>query len=323
MVARAAGPLTAISYIVNPEPLDAATSSLWSAVHNWGPANAPLFEAEVASFGFFVWIACFSALHLFLGPERTKASRFDKQMPHKPFEWAVPQNFHLWFNPLGSYLGSIWIYHQFLHEKPPLPELAPTFGVFTVELLFGVFLYDLCFFPIHWLMHKSSWGQMRKVHGYHHRMSSHTLNSLETVQHSYIDGFLQVCVNILVQQVTPFGAIGQKHVLSRLAHNLLVTYLLSEAHSGYDLPWMSHRLFPEFLGGAPRHEKHHHDGRVYYQQYFKYLDDFFGNTEEALGIGDSKKKIQVEEQKQQLLRVEESFDDSTKEETRDLAVERI
>lgn len=289
MAARATVALTAISYIINPEPLDGLTASLWSAVYNWGPANAPLFEAEVASFAFFAWIAVFSGLHLVLGRQKTMESRFDGQMPTKPFEWAVPENFHLWFNPLGSYLGSIWIYHQFLHEKPPLPELAPTFGVFAVELMFGIFLYDLCFFPIHWLMHKSSWGQMRKVHGYHHRVSSHTLNSLETVQHSYIDGFLQVFVNILVQQITPFGGIGEKHVMSRLVHNVLVTYLLSEAHSGYDLPWMSHRLFPEFLGGAPRHEKHHHDGRVYYQQYFKYLDDFFGFTEKSLRIGDWRK----------------------------------
>ena len=290
MAARATVALTAISYAINPEPLDGLTASLWSAIYNWGPANAPLFEAEVASFAFFAWIAAFSGLHLVLGRQKTMESRFDGQMPTKPFEWAVPENFHLWFNPLGSYLLSIFVYHQFLHEKPPLPELAPTFGVFAIELLFGVFLYDLCFFPIHWLMHKSSWGQMRKVHGYHHRVSSHTLNSLETVQHSYIDGFLQVFVNILVQQITPFGGIGEKHVMSRLAHNVLVTYLLSEAHSGYDLPWMSHRLFPEFLGGAPRHEKHHHDGRVYYQQYFKYLDDFFGFTEKSLRIGDWRKK---------------------------------
>ena len=45
---------------------------------------------------------------------------------------------------------------------------------------------------------------------------------------------------------------------------------------------MSHRIFPEILGGAPRHEAHHHDGRVYYQQYFKWLDDLFGFTEDDI-----------------------------------------
>lgn len=280
---RASVPLVATSYLFNPQPLDDITTAVWSAIYNWGPTHLPLFEADVASIGFFAPIVFFSGLHLIIGEERTRASRLDGKMPTRPFEWAKPQNFHLWFNPLASYLGSIWVYHQFLHEKPPLPEIAPTFGVFAGELLFGVFLYDMCFFPIHWLMHKSSWGPLRRVHGYHHRTSSNALNSLETVQHSYVDGFLQVAVNIFVQQISPFGGFGHKHVMSRLAHNVLVTYLLSEAHSGYDLNWMSHRIFPEFLGGAPRHEKHHHDGRVYYQQYFKYLDDFFGHTEDKIG----------------------------------------
>mmetsp|Transcript_1505 Transcript_1505/g.3192 ORF Transcript_1505/g.3192 Transcript_1505/m.3192 type:complete len:401 (+) Transcript_1505:207-1409(+) len=274
---RASVPLVAVLNLVDPQPLDDLTESVWSAIYNWGPTHAPLFEADVASFGFVASIVFFSGLHLVLGPERTRASRLDGKLPTKPFEWAEMQNFHLWFNPLASYLGSIWIYHQFLHEKAPLPELAPTFGFFVGDLLFGIFLYDLCFFPIHYLMHKSSWGPLRKVHGYHHR-SSNTLNSVETVQHSYTDGFLQVAVNILVQQISLFGGFGHKHAMSRLFHNIFVTYLLSEAHSGYDMGWMSHRLFPEILGGAPRHEQHHHDGRVYYQQYFKYLDDFFGFT---------------------------------------------
>merc|ERR1712167_130497 len=101
-------------------------------------------------------------------------------------------------------------------------------------------------------------------------------NAVETVQHSYVDGALQVLVNILVQQISPFG--GDKHPLSRLLHNVLVTYLLCESHSGYDLPWQSHRFFPEIFGGAPHHEMHHHNGRVYYQQFFTYLDTFFGCT---------------------------------------------
>lgn len=91
-----------------------------------------------------------------------------------------------------------------------------------------------------------------------------------------MDGALQVLVNILVQQISPFG--GDKHPLSRLLHNVLVTYLLVESHSGYDLPWQSHRLFPEIFGGAPHHEMHHHNGRVYYQQFFTYLDTLFGFT---------------------------------------------
>ena len=61
----------------------------------------------------------------------------------------------------------------------------------------------------------------------------------------------------------------------------MVTYLLSEAHSGYDLPFQSHRLFPAVFGGSVRHEEHHQRGSVCFHQFFKYLDDALGHTPEA------------------------------------------
>lgn len=265
-------------YLYNPIPLDAMVENIYAMIYNWDIAQQPLFEAEVAVFGFFSSIIFFSSLHLFLGEDKTKQSRIDGKLPHKPFEWIEPKNWHLWFNPTAAYLGSIYIYLHYFHDKPPLPIEAPTFGVLAIETIFGIVLYDLCFMPIHYIMHNIKINKIRKIHGYHHRSGSgmkKSLNSLETVQHSYIDGFLQVFVNIMVQQISPFG--GAKHVLSRLIHNLSVTYLLSEAHSGYStLELMSHNIYPEIFGGSPRHETHHHNGRVYYQQYFKYIDDFFG-----------------------------------------------
>jgi hypothetical protein len=310
---RAMPLVTTAAYLYDPKPLDDLVASVWSVVYDWDVAHFALFEAEVAVFGFFTWIVLFSSMHLFLGEERTKETRFDGELPHKPFEWALPENYHLWFNPTASYLGSIWLFLQ-IHEKPPLPEIPPTFGVLAVETLFGIWLYDLCFMPIHYLMHNWKLGSVRRVHGYHHR-SGNTLNALETVQHSYIDGFLQVFVNIMVQKISPFG--GPKHVMSRLLHNLSVTYLLSEAHSGYrDLPWMTHNLFPEILGGAPRHEAHHHNGRVYYQQYFKYIDDFFGFTEdrgkknehETIRRGMEQRKRQNEEEEVEQLKSSEKLE---------------
>lgn len=83
---------------------------------------------------------------------------------------------------------------------------------------------------------------------------------------------------------------SSRHVFSRFVHNLLVTWLLCEAHSGYDLPWMTHRnplafLFsgstssvhgapppPLVVGGAPAHNTHHNRGDVHFQQFFTYLD---------------------------------------------------
>eukprot|EP00978_Attheya_sp_CCMP212_P006319 scaffold14293_cov59-Attheya_sp.AAC.3 len=277
--ARIAPIATFAAYRINPEPLDNAVTAVWDVMKSSPVTHVPLFEADVAVFGFFAWIVSFSCLHLFMGEAKTMQSRFDGQMPHDPFEWAKPQNWQLWFNPIAGYLGSIWVYHLF-HHKEALTIAAPAFGIMCADLLFGIVLYDLLFYPIHYAYHNLPIGKLKRGHGYHHRSSSSdSINAIETVQHSYIDGFLQVAVNILVQNISPFGV---KHTLTRILHNLFVTYLLTESHSGYDLPWMSHRIWPEVLGGSLRHEKHHHDGKVYYHQFFMYLDDTFGFTKEGV-----------------------------------------
>ena len=59
-----------------------------------------------------------------------------------------------------------------------------------------------------------------------------------------------------------------KHPLSRVLHNLVVTYLLAEAHSGYDLPWMTHRAWPRVFGGAKAHDAHHVQGDRHFHQFF-------------------------------------------------------
>ena len=64
---------------------------------------------------------------------------------------------------------------------------------------------------------------------------------------------------------------------------------------------MTHNIFPEFLGGSPRHDKHHHDGRVYYQQYFKYLDDFFGFTDERIEEKKTKAKPNLKKHDEELI----------------------
>jgi hypothetical protein len=59
-----------------------------------------------------------------------------------------------------------------------------------------------------------------------------------------------------VQHLSPWGWCS-KHTLSRLAHNVLVTFLLVEAHAEFDTPISPHNLFPWVYGGALRHRYHH------------------------------------------------------------------
>ena len=95
-------------------------------------------------------------------------------------------------------------------------------------------MYDLLFYPFHRSFHASqaplAW---RQQHHRHHRWGHeqpHAHNACETVQNSCLDAGIQVMINIFVQNISPWG-FGAKHPLSRVAHNLMVTYLLSEAHS--------------------------------------------------------------------------------------------
>jgi len=87
-----------------------------------------------------------------------------------------------------------------------------------------------------------------------------------------------VFINICVQHISPWGF---KHPLSRARHNMMVIYLLCESHSGYDLPFMSHRLFPGVFGGPVRHEQHHRQGNVFFHQFFTWADGPLGNTPTA------------------------------------------
>ena len=180
--------------------------------------------------------------------------------------------------PLIAYVGSIFVFHLFV-QKPPLPADPPTALRFFTELAFGIVAYDLLFAPIHRSLHSPrSPYWWRKLHRTYHEArpderKGHSLVALETVQHSYADGALQVATNVLVQRLAIWpclfaGALLPKHPLSRIAHNILVTYLLAEAHSGYDLPWMTHRAWPAIFGGARAHDKHHVQGAPNYHQFF-------------------------------------------------------
>lgn len=164
------------------------------------------------------------------------------------------------------YLAVIGIY-DIINPRRNLPTHGPSWIEFVFHLAFGIFLYDFIFFWIHLLLHKSKY--MFKFHRVHHEWKG-LLKASETVRHGFIDAAMQVGTNIIIQNV------GNKHPLTRLAHNVLIIHLLVEIHSGFDFPWFMHRICPFLFGGSIRHNIHHQRGDVYFHQFFKYLDDWFG-----------------------------------------------
>ena len=262
-------------------PMDHFVARLWDAFESASAiTHQPMFEASLAVLAFVVWIAFFESLHLWW--PNAASARLDGKPPTRPLHGFGPE-IQKTMVPAMAYWGSIYLLFDqlglgyYLFGAKPVFE-APSYLRVVLEVSSGIFLYDLLFYPFHSSFHQVRNGGWRRLHSRHHQWAAREQtahNAVETVQNSYIDAGIQVAINILVQNLSPWG-IGDKHPLSRVLHNLLVTYLLSEAHSGYDLPFQSHRLFPSIFGGAPRHEEHHQRGNVCFHQFFKYIDDWRG-----------------------------------------------
>ena len=95
--------------------------------------------------------------------------------------------------------------------------------------------------------------------------SAQRLSAARVLDHSLLDGALQVGVNILVQQYSPWG--GAKSRLARWAHNVIVTWLLTESHAV-----AGPRIGRRWFAGVRDHHRHHRTGGRPYQQFFGYLD---------------------------------------------------
>lgn len=247
-----------------------------------------MLEATVAALSFLSWIVWFRCLQVL---PSMRCFRFVQRPPAPPIMldvWValrggskLTADHRRLRRELASfpvYLSGIALLHVVRAPKP-LEAQPPSFSRLVGEVALGIWAYDFIFYWIHLSMHK--WPQLPLGHMVHHEASGKhgegTATFLEpehVVNHSLLDGALQVAVNIFVQNLPLLGC--PKHKLSRLVHNVLVTYLLTEAHAGLDLPWGSHRVFPELFGGALRHEIHHRLHKCCFHQFFMYLDDLLG-----------------------------------------------
>lgn len=269
--------------------LDGWTAAAWRVLLGWPWCHQAMAEANVAAGSFFVWIVAFRTLDTL---PATKQFRLVPRPAQPPltFVWnslkavtgGVEQGSsrlaRVWAS-LPVYLGAIAALHS-VKQPRMLDEAPPTFFRLSLEVGFGILAYDFVFYWIHLFMH--IFPRLPHGHSVHHELVEANvsggkvafLEAESVVNHSLADGLMQVCVNIAVQNIPLFGL--PKHKLSRLLHNVLVTYLLVEAHAGLDLPWSTHRVFPEVFGGAIRHEIHHQSHRCCFHQFFTYLDDVLG-----------------------------------------------
>jgi hypothetical protein len=180
---------------------------------------------------------------------------------------------------------SLLIYWLFIfgwvNLVPPPPNIPdgcptdlPSAAYLVLEIAVGIWAYDFLFFFVHWAMHAAHF-RMHHTHHRHHAMPSDKacdvmswrLRARDVLVHSPVDGALQVITNILVQRSLPWGA--TKSRLARAAHNVMVTWMLAEAHTAAASPRLARRV----CVGVQRHRLHHDESEPFYQQFFGYLDD--------------------------------------------------
>mmetsp|Transcript_116964 Transcript_116964/g.212732 ORF Transcript_116964/g.212732 Transcript_116964/m.212732 type:complete len:341 (-) Transcript_116964:50-1072(-) len=273
---RLAPVVAGVLHITKLVDFDVLVEAAWREAYSWSWMHWCMAEANVAAGSFAWWIFWYNVLDE-LPPLKRFRFVFRASSGAMPSFHRNIEHFRRVFLSAPVYLLAIAAFHLFKRVKP-LEEEAPTAVRLVSELVLGLAAYDFFFYWVHLAMHRFHW--LPHGHEIHHTMrvdsAQHEYIEAEhVVHHSLVDGFLQVIVNIVVQNLSLFGGLP-KHKMSRLLHNIVVTYLLSEAHSGLDLPWAVHRILPGIVGGAYRHEIHHHSKGCCFHQFFCYLDDLLG-----------------------------------------------
>jgi len=239
---------------------DQLIQDIWNYLKEMSIVKNETFEPLVASIAFAVWVAMFRLIDR--SQQWRKFKIIDEEM--RESNYLPPPHA---VKSLLAYLVPLFLFDM-LFPRRKLPHEAPSTILLLSQVFLGIFVYDFLFFWIHLSMHKLKYLGFLG-HAVHHR--KHPLEATQVVNHSFADGFLQVMTNIITLHLV------RSHPMSRAIHNVVITYMLTELHSGFDIPWMLHRLVPlGILGGPPAHEKHHGSGRQHFQQFFTYLDRAFG-----------------------------------------------
>eukprot|EP00730_Choanoeca_flexa_P018171 TRINITY_DN8820_c0_g1_i2.p1 TRINITY_DN8820_c0_g1~~TRINITY_DN8820_c0_g1_i2.p1 ORF type:complete len:300 (+),score=28.16 TRINITY_DN8820_c0_g1_i2:102-1001(+) len=253
---------TLVTLLWQQKAADTLAASIWNYVRlQWWFQHDSL-EPVVASLSFFPPLTLFYCLDMFIPsmhPWRISKNTSTKQ-------WTGKEEFNA-YNLLYSYLIPLMVF-DYLFPRRQLPLEPPTVFGLLGQIILLLVLYDALFFVGHYTMHRVPW-LYRHVHATHHDQA--VTRAYDTLRLSYAEQFIDVACSIAAVNIV--GA----HPLARAIYNIIIVYLLCELHSGYDLPWMLHNIVPgDIMGGPLRHDRHHMDGRFYYQKFFTYLDNAIG-----------------------------------------------
>lgn len=266
---------------------DAFLAEMWGFLREQWWLQHESFEPLLASFCFALWMRQWKFIDTrcsFLWRYRISQSKSDGILENNSTKgtvtadrsddeadlrsWEMDHWFSKarWMTAIG-YLLPLLVYDALFPRRLQLLRAhwtAPTCWTLVRDLTLSVWLYDFLFYWIHLAFHKLPY--VYRFHAVHH--APHAVRAGDTLRLGFVDGALQVACNILALRLLAC------HPLSRALHNVVVTYMLAEIHSGYDIPWlMTHRWVPFGILAGPRaHQRHHETGKHSYHQFFCYLD---------------------------------------------------
>lgn len=145
---------------------------------------------------------------------------------------------------------------------------APTAFRICKDVIGALLLYDLGFFVCHYLMHKIPF-LYKYVHAKHHIATE--VRASDIVRLSFVEEIVDVLISILVLNNM------RAHPAARTIYNIIITFMLTELHSGFAFPWTPQFVLPFGLAtGSKGHHYHHRFGVHYYQKFFCHVDRIFG-----------------------------------------------
>lgn len=167
--------------------------------------------------------------------------------------------------------GQFFLFFQWttsVQHVRDLPMDAPNVGCMLVQIIAAIFVYDVLFSVLHFLLHRISW-LYRSVHRVHHSHSHGLTPDYTAHLHAIENIALVLTANISLKLV-------QAHPLTRAVYVPCLLFMLIDNHSGYDFPWNYDKWIPgHLLGGSRMHYLHHVTGRAHYQPFFHYLDSLY------------------------------------------------
>lgn len=239
------------------------------------------FEVVQSTLCFMSWIALFFVFDYHI-PSMRKF-RFNVLASHKDGEGETCEKNNLVREELLAWRGREvaiyqevawyllpWMLYDFYTPRRDAALLrasdaAPDLRTLVTQVTCSLLAYDAFFYVGHRAFHHWS----LKLHCKHHT-SKAAVRAIDAVRHTFWDGTFDVFCSVFALKL-----VGS-HPLCRIVHNVIATYLITELHSGYELPWSLSQLAPALLITPRHHQAHHADGACNYGKFFTLLDKLCG-----------------------------------------------